>query len=73
MLHIINHPLITLKLNKMRDKETSSKDFRTLLDEISSLMTYAVFEDLDVVKAGKIETPTGHYCCSDLKSRNRHE
>ncbi len=59
MLHIINHPLITLKLNKMRDKETSSKDFRTLLDEISSLMTYAVFEDLDVVKAGKIETPTG--------------
>ena len=39
MLHLVNHPLITMKLNKMRDEKTNSKDFRTLLDEISSLMT----------------------------------
>ena len=36
MLHVVNHPLITMKLNKMRDETTNTKDFRTLLDEIAS-------------------------------------
>lgn len=60
MLHVVNHPLITMKLNKMRDAATSSKDFRTLLDEISSLMTYEVFKDVKYhVTNEKIKTPTG--------------
>ena len=60
MLHLVNHPLINMKLNKMRDKNTQTKDFRTLLDEIASLMTYEVYKDLKVIKTGKtIETPTG--------------
>lgn len=59
-LHLVNHPLITLKLNKMRDEKTNTKDFRTLLDEIASLMTYEVYKDLKVVSSGKkIKTPTG--------------
>lgn len=59
-LHLVNHPLITLKLNKMRDENTNTKDFRTLLDEIASLMTYEVYKDLKVVPSGrKIKTPTG--------------
>lgn len=49
-----------MKLNNMRDERTNSKDFRTLLDEIASLMTYEVYKDLKVVPAGKeITTPTG--------------
>ncbi len=60
MLHLVNHPLITMKLNKMRDENTNTKDFRTLLDEIASLMTYEVYKDLKVVPTGeKIKTPTG--------------
>jgi len=60
MLHVVNHPLITMKLNKMRDEKTNSKDFRTLLDEIASLMTYEVYKDLKCVPSGnKIKTPTG--------------
>lgn len=60
MLHLVNHPLITMKLNKMRDETTNSKDFRTLLDEIASLMTFEVYKDLKVVSSGeKIKTPTG--------------
>ena len=60
MLHLVNHALINMKLNKMRDKNTKTKDFRTLLDEIASLMTYEVYKDLKVIKTGKtIETPTG--------------
>lgn len=60
MLHLINHPLIRMKLNKMRDEKTNSKDFRTLLDEIASLMTYEVYKDLKVIPSGKrVKTPTG--------------
>ena len=60
MLHIVKHPLIETKLNMMRDKNTSCKDFRNLLDEISSLMTYEVFKDVELVSLKeKIETPTG--------------
>ena len=60
MLHLVDHPLITMKLNKMRDENTNTKDFRTLLDEIASLMTYEVYKDLKVVPTGeKNKTPTG--------------
>ena len=44
----------------MRDEKTNSKDFRTLLDEISSLMTFEVFKDIELEASGrKIKTPTG--------------
>lgn len=39
-LHVIDHPLITHKLSIMRDKNTGSKDFRELLNEIAMLMGY---------------------------------
>lgn len=56
LLHIINHPLIQHKLSIMRDKETGSKDFRELLNEISMLMGYEVTRDLPLVDK-EIETP----------------
>ena len=55
-LNIINHPLITHKLSIMRDKETGSKDFRQLLDEISMLMGYELTRDLPLEDV-EIETP----------------
>lgn len=55
-LHIIDHPLIQHKLTYMRKKETGSKDFRILLDEISMLMGYEVTRDLPL-RDYKIETP----------------
>ncbi len=58
MLHIIDHPLIKTKLNMMRDENTDHKQFKQLLDEIASLMTYEVFKDLKVVNKGTIKTPT---------------
>ena len=55
-LHIIDHPLITHKLSIMRDKETGSKDFRQLLNEISMLMGYELTRDLPLEDV-EIETP----------------
>ncbi|KTD02665.1 uracil phosphoribosyltransferase [Legionella geestiana] len=52
----INHPLIAHKLTLMRLKETSSGKFRTLLHEISLLLTYEVTRDLPL-HYEIIETP----------------
>ena len=53
---IFDHPLITHKVSMMRDKNTPSKDFRELLDEISLLMGYEVTRDLPLEEV-EIETP----------------
>jgi uracil phosphoribosyltransferase len=53
---IFDHPLITHKVTMMRDKNTPSKDFRELLDEISLLMGYEVTRDLPLEEV-EIETP----------------
>lgn len=55
-LHVINHPMIQHKLTIMRNKETGSKDFRELLNEISLLMGYEVLRDLPLEDI-QIETP----------------
>ncbi|MBQ6244416.1 MAG: uracil phosphoribosyltransferase [Bacteroidales bacterium] len=55
-VRIIDHPMIQHKLTIMRDKETGSKDFRQLLEEISLLMGYEVTRDLPLEDV-EIETP----------------
>ena len=55
-LHVIDHPLIAHKLTYMRRKETGSKDFRELLDEIAMLMGYEVTRDLPLEDV-EIEAP----------------
>ncbi|HML48302.1 MAG TPA: uracil phosphoribosyltransferase [Clostridia bacterium] len=55
-LHVLDHPLIQHKLSLMRDENTSSKDFRELLEEISMLMAYEVTRDLPT-KIIEVQTP----------------
>ncbi|MDD6382325.1 uracil phosphoribosyltransferase [Mitsuokella sp.] len=55
-VHVINHPLIQHKLTLMRMKETGTKDFRELLEEIAMLMTYEITRDFPL-KEIEIETP----------------
>ena len=52
----MDHPLIQHKVSLMRDRETGTKDFRELLEEISMLMAYEVTRDLPL-KEVEIETP----------------
>lgn len=54
--HVVEHPLIKHKLSIMRQKDTGSKDFRQLLDEISMLMCYEITRDLPTSDI-EIETP----------------
>ena len=53
---IVDHPLIQHKLTLMRNKKTSTKDFRELLNEIGMLICYEVTRDLPITMV-EIETP----------------
>lgn len=55
-VHVIDHPLIQHKLTIMRMKETGTKDFRELLEEISMLMAYEITRDFPL-RDVEIETP----------------
>ena len=54
--NLVEHPLIQHKLTIMRDKNTTSKAFRELLDEISMLMGYEITRNLPLEDV-EIETP----------------
>jgi uracil phosphoribosyltransferase len=55
-LTVLDHPLIQHKLSVLRDKETSKKTFRALVDEIAMLMGYEVTKDLKLENI-EIDTP----------------
>ena len=53
---VVDHPLVQHKLTLMRDKTTSTKSFRQLMREISTLLCYEVTRDLPLDPVD-IETP----------------
>ena len=65
---IMDHPLIQHKLCILRDKDTSVKDFRDLVSEISMLMIYDATRDLPLTEK-EIETPIGPATCQKIKGR----
>ena len=65
---VIDHPLIQHKLTIMRMKETGTKDFRQLLEEIAMLMTYEVARDFPLEEI-EIETPVAKCKANILKGK----
>jgi uracil phosphoribosyltransferase len=55
-VHVIDHPLVQHKLTLLRRKDTSTKGFRQLANEISALMAYEVLRDIPMQEID-IETP----------------
>ncbi|HZH41516.1 MAG TPA: uracil phosphoribosyltransferase [Gemmatimonadales bacterium] len=55
-LTVLEHPLIQHKLTLLRDKRTSTRDFKLLASEIAMLMAYEVTKDLPLEPL-EIETP----------------
>ncbi len=55
-IHVIDHPLIKRDISILRDKRTSSEDFRIVLRRLTSLMVFEVTRDLRMVTR-EIETP----------------
>ncbi|MGH7499862.1 MAG: uracil phosphoribosyltransferase [Gemmatimonadales bacterium] len=55
-LTVLDHPLIQHKLSILRDRRTSTRDFKQLVSEIAMLMAYEVTKDLATEEV-EIETP----------------
>ena len=67
-VHVLNHPLIQHKLAILRNKNTSVKEFRELVSEISGLMCYEATRNLPVVEVD-VETPITTAKCHMLSGK----
>lgn len=67
-LIVVDHPLISHKLTRIRNKDTNTKEFKELVNEIGSLMTYEMGRDLKV-KEVTIQTPICSTKCHVLDKR----
>jgi len=55
-LTVLAHPLIQHKLTKLRNRTTATRDFKALVNEISTLMAYEATADLPL-EPTTVETP----------------
>lgn len=55
-IHVMDHPLIQHKMSYIRDENTSTKEFRELVDEVGMLMAYEVTRDLTLEDVS-VQTP----------------
>ena len=55
-VYINNHPLVQHKISILRDKNTGTNEFRSLVGEIAMLMGYEALNDLPTEKV-EVETP----------------
>lgn len=53
---VFDHPLIKHKIAILRDKNTGMKEFRELVEEITTMMTYESMRDVELVPV-EVQTP----------------
>ena len=67
-VHVLDHPLIQHKLAILRNKNTSVKEFRELVSEISGLMCYEATRNLPT-KEVEVQTPIAVAKCRRLAGK----
>ena len=67
-VHVLEHPLIQHKLAILRSKNTSVKEFRELISEISGLMCYEATRNLPT-KEVEVQTPLAVAKCRRLAGK----
>ena len=67
-VHVFDHPLIAHKLAILRNKNTSVKEFRELISEISGLMCYEATRNLPTEEV-EVETPVAIAKCRMLSGK----
>ena len=67
-VHVLDHPLIQHKLAILRSKNTSVKEFRELIREISGLMCYEATRNLPT-KEVDVQTPVAMAKCRRLAGK----
>ena len=67
-VHVFDHPLIQHKLAILRDKNTGTKEFRALINEIAGLMCYEATRNLPTEEV-LVETPVATAKCRMLSGK----
>jgi len=67
-IFVINHPFVHHKLTSLRDKNTSTREFRMLVEELGTLIGYEATRDLETTDV-EIETPLEKAMCPVLKGK----
>lgn len=65
---VLDHPLIQHKLALIRDESTSSKEFRSLVEEVAMLMAYEVTRDFPLEDA-EVKTPVAYAKAKKIAGR----
>lgn len=67
-LYVFDHPLIQHKLTYIRDKNTGTKEFRELVEEVSALMAYEITREMPLEEV-TVETPIEEAVCKVLSGK----
>ncbi len=65
---VIDHPMVQHKLSKLRNKNTSSKDFRQLVRELALFEGYEATRDL-ALEDVKVRPPSARPAASRWRAR----
>ncbi|KAF9534161.1 armadillo/beta-catenin/plakoglobin [Crepidotus variabilis] len=68
LLNVLDHPLVNAELSKLRQKNTSSKEFREAVDTISLLVGYEASRSLGS-ESFQAETPVASFTGTKIKPR----
>jgi uracil phosphoribosyltransferase len=68
-VHVISHPMVQHKLTSMREKNTKTGEFRSLLSEISMFLGYEVLRDIPMTTR-RIDTPVATMDAPVMAGRN---
>ena len=67
-LTVVDHPLVQHKLHILRDKNTSTKDFRELVTELAVFEGYEAMRDLPLEDV-EVETPLEKTTCKQIAGK----
>jgi uracil phosphoribosyltransferase len=65
---VCDHPLIQHKLTYIRDRDTNTRDFRALVDEVATLMAYEITRDVPLEPI-EVITPVAKAKCKVISGR----
>lgn len=65
---VVDHPMVQHKLSKLRNKNTSSKDFRELVKELAMFEGYEATRDLELEDV-QVETPICETTCKQVAGK----
>ena len=68
MVHVLDHPLLQHKLSILRDESTGVKDFREIVNEVATLMSYEATRDLPLQDV-EVQTPVAKAVTKQLAGK----